>query len=603
MDLNKLVSTVAAQMNQIAELQEQLKQKDKAQEDLIKRMDSMDIGIHAHGSQSQAKPKPSNPSPTAKPASKGKAKAFSPKSIPKTQSAAKGPRPLTSSAKFNTPSKSKNPKLNKASNLALTSGSKSSPKRNENQLLMSETPEGFKMTKVPLYCFIRLMWGMVEVGAVPPPPHIENVQEFTAAFSNNEQVRNVLESTNSRDLVPQSEVLTLRSMAVGRRKMGRYIINIQESFIKMTQACLAKLGIRAWGPNVLEPIDSLWNKACRLSALRIFRRVAIGGAFAYMNINTAYVENFELLEAAYNHYVHYVLAKNFNKEAKEKGKNVKDEEKKLRDARFKFAVKQGYKQRYLDIISQVDAHSDDKHNEKHCCYIVKTLEYRSANANAFFLRLDQEMARNDRIEGRRSQQRVRRRPNPPVMSTIGRPPRGMAVDFFDPAWFNNLSDAQKSRVADAYKVALLPNASLSFRAVSAEDEKLSDKAFVAKFWDKNAGFYDLSHEIGADEDDCDDDDEEEDPDYKEGIDLNDTSGDDDEDDEEGPEAEDLKEFVVKASGDEDEECDGNDDDYVFDEDKDDINMEVDGDLRMFEEEDDARNARQDAEEFDWNEWA
>lgn len=138
---------------------------------------------------------------------------------------------------------------------------------------------------------------MVEVSAVPPPPDLANIQEFTAAFSSNKQVRNVLESSASRNLVPQHEILTLKLITVGRRKLGRYIINIQDFFIKMTQACLARLGIRVWGPNVLEPVDSLWNEACRLSCLRIFRRVAIGGAFAYMNINTTYVDNFELLES------------------------------------------------------------------------------------------------------------------------------------------------------------------------------------------------------------------------------------------------------------------------------------------------------------------
>ncbi|KAG0141319.1 hypothetical protein CROQUDRAFT_295536 [Cronartium quercuum f. sp. fusiforme G11] len=72
---------------------------------------------------------------------------------------------------------------------------KPSPKCNENQMTMKETPEGFKMTKEALYCFIHLMWGMVEVGAVPPPPDLNNIREFTSTFSNNDQINNVFESS------------------------------------------------------------------------------------------------------------------------------------------------------------------------------------------------------------------------------------------------------------------------------------------------------------------------------------------------------------------------------------------------------------------------
>ncbi|KAG0143373.1 hypothetical protein CROQUDRAFT_109262 [Cronartium quercuum f. sp. fusiforme G11] len=413
-------------------------------------------------------------------------------------------------------------------------------------MIMKETPEGFKMTKEALYCFIRLMWGMVEVGAVPPPPDLNNIREFTSAFSNNDQINNVFESSTARDLVPHHEILTLQGFTVGRRKMGRYIINIQD-------------------------------------ALRIFRRVAIGGAFAYMNIKKAYIENFDLLEGAYNHYVHYVMVEKYKKEAKEQGKNVKDEERKviqrarqrLRNARIKFATNQGYKQRYLDLISLIDAHSDDEYSETHQCYIVKTLEYHSTNANAFFEHLTQEMVKNDRLEGRRPQGQIRCRPKKPIISTIGRPPRNMPLDFYDPVWFNDLSDAQKSWVADAYRVALLPNAKLSFCPVSANDERLGDRAFNQKYWDTNSRAYNLSHVLGnKNNEEVDNEDDPNDSDYGESIDVGDTSGHEDKDDDE-------EEFL--------------------DENK--LEADVDGDTEMFEEEDDARDAWQDAlQPFEWNKW-
>lgn len=48
-----------------------------------------------------------------------------------------------------------------------------------------------------------------------------------------------------------------------------------------------------------------------------------------MNINKVYVEDFGLIESAYNHYVHYLMFEKYRKERKEEGKNAKDEQKKV----------------------------------------------------------------------------------------------------------------------------------------------------------------------------------------------------------------------------------------------------------------------------------
>ncbi|EGG03786.1 uncharacterized protein MELLADRAFT_78491 [Melampsora larici-populina 98AG31] len=580
MDLKQLASTVAFQMEQIAILQDELKKKEEIQDDLVKRLESMSV-YHEDLHQT----------PKSKNGSKGMIKSTQSNSGPKTSplknrpgSQSSKPKGQTSAKKNKTPEKPKKPKS--TSSKPVSTPATPSPKKNKNQMIMKETPEGFKTTKV--------MWGMVEAGAVPPPPSVDNIREFTSAFSSSDEIQHVMNSSAARKLVPQHEVLTLTGIKSGRRKMGRHIINIKEFFISITQSSLAKLGIRAWGPNLLEPIDSLWNEACRMSALMIFRRVAIGGAFDYMNINRTYVQNFGLLEGAYNHYVHYVMSAKYKKEAKEEGKNVKDEEKKLRDARVKFATNQGFKQRYLDLISPIDAHSDDKYSEKHNCHIVKTLEYRSNNANAFFVRLTQEMEKNNRLEGKRPQGRIRRRPKIAVMSTIGRPPKNMPIDFYNPSWFNELTDAQKTKVADAYCVALLPNAKLSFCAVSGADEKLGDKAFNAKFWDQITGFYNLSHVIGSEEDNEDDeDDDNEDSDYDDDIDLEDTSGEDDDDEQDNNKDDDG--FVAADDG-----VDGKFDDDEFDDGAGDKHDE-DGDAQMWEEEDAAREARQDEDNY-WNQW-
>jgi hypothetical protein len=48
-----------------------------------------------------------------------------------------------------------------------------------------------------------------------------------------------------------------------------------------------------------------------------------------MNINNVYVDGFDLLKQAYNHYVHYLLANVLKKKKKEQGKHNNDEERKV----------------------------------------------------------------------------------------------------------------------------------------------------------------------------------------------------------------------------------------------------------------------------------
>lgn len=66
-----------------------------------------------------------------------------------------------------------------------------------------------------------------------------------------------------------------------------------------------------------------------MAAIKTFRELVAGGAYNFMNVNQVFVNNFNLLKQAYEHYVHYTWVNNYSKEKKEKGKLVQDEERKL----------------------------------------------------------------------------------------------------------------------------------------------------------------------------------------------------------------------------------------------------------------------------------
>ncbi|MBW0543827.1 hypothetical protein O181_083542 [Austropuccinia psidii MF-1] len=63
-------------------------------------------------------------------------------------------------------------------------------------------------------------------------------------------------------------------------------------------------------------------------------------------------------------------------------------------------------------------------------------------------------------------------------------------------------------VADAFKVAFLPDASQSIRGIKHPDERLSDQNFTEKYWERCTADYDLSHKISKEDEDLDSNDDE-----------------------------------------------------------------------------------------------
>ncbi|KAH9815926.1 hypothetical protein DFH28DRAFT_1125979 [Melampsora americana] len=129
----------------------------------------------------------------------------------------------------------------------------------------------------------------------------------------------------------------------------------------------------------------------------------------------------------------------------------------------------------------------------------------------------------------------------------------MSIDFFNPAWYNEFTNAQRTKLAATYQVPPLPNAKLLFCSVSVADEKLGEEAFHATSWDQITGFYSLIYVIGDkhDEDDDKEDNDRDNCDCDHKIGFGDTSGAEGEEDED--------DFIL-----EDEEPEHNFDDKLAD---------------------------------------
>ncbi|MBW0567755.1 hypothetical protein O181_107470 [Austropuccinia psidii MF-1] len=121
------------------------------------------------------------------------------------------------------------------------------------------------------------------------------LKEFNTRFSFLSDIVTQSENHNTLPLVPLGEILTLTNTPLGKKKHGNAIIHKSDFSIKYVVASLARLGICRWAPDLNEASDTLYNEACRISAIQTFHQIDISGAYEYMNISLMYLENIQLL--------------------------------------------------------------------------------------------------------------------------------------------------------------------------------------------------------------------------------------------------------------------------------------------------------------------
>ncbi|KNZ57825.1 hypothetical protein VP01_2063g8 [Puccinia sorghi] len=470
---------------------------------------------------------------------------------------------------------------------------KPSPKRHPEQMQTADFPPRFTPTKTALFVHIKILWGLLKQDSVPKPPELSTLEEFYKRFRRAEQIEDAVKS-GSTNYVRQHEIQCFQNVQRGQVKCGNSIIHLGSRFVTYAQGLMSRLGLRVWCPNLNEDSSSLYNSAHRIAALTTFTELASTPAYAYLNIDPEMAQDMSLLIPAYNHFVHYLQLDKYKKELKEKGKvaqeannkKISKNRERLRDERRDFAILNKFPQRYREILEPITAHSDDEFVEGKGIYKIKTLPYRSKNANRFFRCLDSVMkdAAGQNPLAKMSCRRTRRLPKKPEMSNFKLAPKGLPIDFYSPKWYHKLLPVQQQSIPNRNALAFLPNAkeSLLPKAERHPDEKLADSTFTKKYWEVLAEPYGLvgpgssAEEESASEDG--DSDEE-----GEGIDLTQPSPDASEDEflEEGDTGslysdEEDSDFI--ASDDEEEEVEGggsdDEEDDEYDEAQDNIVMKT-----------------------------
>ncbi|MBW0558951.1 hypothetical protein O181_098666 [Austropuccinia psidii MF-1] len=132
-------------------------------------------------------------------------------------------------------------------------------------------------------------------------------------------------------------------------------------------------------------------------------------------------------------------------------RGTKPGRKKLCKTHYKFGVAENFPKRYLKVLAEIDSHSDDEFDEKENGYIIKLLPYRSQNSTTFMHRVDEEIEKASRNQRGKSQKHRRIISKAALPTNLGRPPKGLPINFFDHQWFNNCSPAQKTIHSDTMR--------------------------------------------------------------------------------------------------------------------------------------------------------
>jgi hypothetical protein len=113
-----------------------------------------------------------------------------------------------------------------------------------------------------VYLHIKILWGLIESGAILSPPKPNQLVKFNQQFSTAKQIENVINSCGSPHLVAINQIEMLREAKSSRKKLAKNVYHMSDMLIQYIHTLLARIGIHKWDSNLEAQPNSLYNKAC-----------------------------------------------------------------------------------------------------------------------------------------------------------------------------------------------------------------------------------------------------------------------------------------------------------------------------------------------------
>ncbi|MBW0475912.1 hypothetical protein O181_015627 [Austropuccinia psidii MF-1] len=209
-----------------------------------------------------------------------------------------------------------------------------------------------------------------------------------------------------------------------------------------------------------------------------------------------------LLCESYNHYVHYLMVIKHRSEISDlertehhHAKSVQIRRRNLQNARKSYALTHNFPKRYLDILDDINVHSEDEYIPQEQVFAIKTLPFRTENANAFFQHSDFYIHASNCQSRPKYPHCKRIRPEVPIISTVRGTPKNLPINFYKPEYFNKLTPDERWRAADFSQVAFLPANSYITDEMVLPGMEMPDQAFSNKHWATLTAQYDITHQI------------------------------------------------------------------------------------------------------------
>ncbi|TFK52727.1 hypothetical protein OE88DRAFT_1677285 [Heliocybe sulcata] len=334
---------------------------------------------------------------------------------------------------------------------------KSSSKKPATQVcrvLTSDLPGDLGGLKKALYTHIRILWRL-EHHQVPTLPPADVLRAFFVRFSQEHDMLAI--ASAGPPLVDASVVAVIRRWRCEVRGVAEpQMLAIEDEMLQLIQTSIARFGFTCWCPDLRDTPYSLYNAACRTIAVHTFKQALVGHTYEMFAPNLRYTADTMLILRLYDHFVHHVQRRRFLKEQKNPGSVSLAEEHsimyknrmRLAKAREKFAKAHKLPKRYVKILGDAKATSDDEWDNTLQVHVIKRLPFRSEAANTFIRQLDKYWKDTTIMECGRWRQRDRQWLSEARDSACRRLPLGLPLDYFDPEFYNRLLPGLRRKITE-----------------------------------------------------------------------------------------------------------------------------------------------------------
>lgn len=327
------------------------------------------------------------------------------------------------------------------------------------RVLKDELPDDITGFKEAFFLHLRILWGLLVSFAVPAFPPDCVLALFDQQFASMSAVM----AARTGPALVAPDLITIAGSGRNTATHGTHAhkaAQVEETALGFMATFLARFGLSSWAPDFRRSAYSLYNSACRIVAIMSFQQALLAHAYVHLAPVLKYAQDMPLMIKLYDHFVHHTQYRRWYKETllpgvtalRESLRTVYQRRTRLKNRRVK-QLKLKELHRYVPLLDDAKAHSDDEKDPQTGKYIVHDKPGRSSRVTRLVRMLDAEYERDARSLGRNpGHHREIQDVMPPAQFPML--PRKVTLDWFDADFYNSLSTHVRKRVAKYRSVVL-----------------------------------------------------------------------------------------------------------------------------------------------------